>query len=245
MNNNFVVESTLSKKTTEISGFIFLHQKRVHDYFSLKENNQQLLKDNNTLVRENQVLKKILLIDTLPQELAKTNHFIAQAKIVKNTWNKKQNYMIINKGDADGITTNMGVTNNNKLVGIVHSVSNNFSTIISLINTDLMISSKIQSSGHYGSLTWDGINPSQMKLHDIPKHADIKIGDTIITSGYSNIFPEGVNIGVIGNYIIQKNTNFLEISVDLFIDFTSIGYIYIIETAMKEERKLIEKQIAR
>ena len=120
-------------------------------------------------------------------------------------------------------------------------MSSNFSTIISIININLMISAKIKNSGHYGTLTWDGKNCQKMQLYDIPKHANCKIGDTIVTSGYSNIFPENINVGKIENYSIEENTNFLNISIDLFVDFTNIKYVYIIDRELTEERDSIEK----
>ena len=106
---------------------------------------------------------------------------------MKNTWNKNQNFLIVNQGSLQGVSTQMGVINNNNLIGMTATVNNNFSTVISLLNTDLMISAKIEKSGHYGTLSWDGVNFTKMQLSDIPKNAVIKIGDTIVTSSYSNI----------------------------------------------------------
>jgi rod shape-determining protein MreC len=138
----------------------------------------------------------------------------------------------------------MGVIDsNNHLIGITHTISNNFSTIISLLHIDLMISAKINNSGHYGTLSWDGRNPKVMQLYDIPKHANIKKGDTIITSGYSNILPEDIKIGKVLNYENEKNTNFLNICVDLFVDFTNIEFVYIIDSKFQSEREILEKNL--
>ena len=245
MSHNLVFESTFLKKTTEISGFFFAKEKNIKEYFFLKELNDALLKENVKLVKQNSGLNKIiqshqlLLDDTI---MHKTN--IIQARVLRNSWNKKQNFMIINKGASVGIKKNMGVINNNHLVGITYTVSDNFATIINLINTNLGgISAKIKNLGHYGSLKWDGKDFQKMQLHTIPKHAKIKIGDTIVTSGYTSIFPENINIGIIENYNLQENTNFLEISVHLFSDFTKIEHVYIIDSVLTEEQKLIEKTL--
>ena len=104
-----------------------------------------------------------------------------------------------------------------------------------------MVSAKIKNSGHYGSLNWSGDDFQLIDLKDIPKHAKINIGDTIVTSGYSNTFPENINIGVIEKYVIEDKTNFLNISVKLFADFTSIKHVYVLKSDLKEERIL--KQI--
>ena len=170
--------------------------------------------------------------------------FMIQTKILRNSWNKKQNFMTIQVGEKDSVKSNMGVVNSdNSLVGITYTTTDHFSTVISLINTNLMISAKIKNQGHYGSLIWDGKHPNTMQLNDIPKHAKVKIGDTIVTSGYSNILPANINIGVITKYKPEKNTNFLNISIDLFTDFTNIQSAYVVNPMWKFERAIIEKNL--
>ncbi len=241
---NFIVESTLSKKISEIRGFIFLQKKKINTYFLLEKENKSLIERNRELIHENFKLKH-LIEEEKNNEIDSLNHtnITYQAKVVQNTWKKKQNHIIIRKNLESNVRKNMGVIEGNKLVGIVHSVSNNFATVISLLNTDLMISSKLKKTGHYGSMNWMGENFQEMLLLDIPKHAKIEIGDTIITSGYSNIFPEGIDIGTVKSYKVQENTNFYQIKVNLFVDFTNINYVYIIENSDKEERKIIEKNL--
>ncbi|MDC0189368.1 hypothetical protein OAJ42_00615, partial [Flavobacteriales bacterium] len=152
--NNFVVESKLTNQMSEIRGFIFLKKSEINSYFLLKKENKNLLEKNQKIITKNLQLQSLLtkrneyIIDS-----TKENNIIQQAKVVQNTWKKKQNYMIINKGIDNGVSKNMGVIDNNRLIGMTHHVSNNFSTVISLINTDLMISSKLKKTGHYGSMT--------------------------------------------------------------------------------------------
>lgn len=236
--HNFIAESFFSKSTTELSGFFFQIEQNVTNYFSLKQRNEQLLEENLCLVLENEsLLNSLKNIEFTPQ---KNTH---QANIVNNTWQKNKNFLTINAGSKMGIKPQMGVTYNNNLVGITYTVSDNFTTIISLLNTDLMVSAKIKGSGHYGTLNWNGKDAQIVQLIDIPKHANIKIGDTIITSGYSNTLNKGINIGIVENYDHEEKTNFLKISVKLFIDFTSIEHVYIIPPELKSERSLIEKTI--
>ena len=236
---NFIIESKVAKFSTHMSGYLFAKEKNFKDYFLLKKINSQLLQDNYDLSVENQILKAQQSVCDSTDKLSN----IIQAKIVKNTWNKKQNFLIINKGELDGIDTQMGVINNNNIVGITSTVHDNFTTIISLLNTDLMISAKIKKSGHYGSLIWSGTHYNTMELNDIPKHANVQKGDTIVTSSYSNIFPEGLNIGIISKYENEKNTNFLKIYVKLFVDFTKINHVYLINPKFQKERQLIEKTL--
>ena len=246
ISNNFVAESNFSKKMTEIRSRFFFIEKEIKDYFLLNNENKELLAANAKLFKENEKLTKHLeCTNNLLLRQIQLDSTIMQVKILKNSWNKKQNFITINKGAIDGLKKNMGIVNhNNNLVGITHTVSAHFSTVISIININLMISAKIKSSGHYGTLSWNGQNPDIVQLYDIPKHVNLKIGDTIVTSGYSNIFPEDIPIGKITNYQQEKNTNFLSITVDLFVDFTSIQFGYIINSDFKSERELIEKKLS-
>ena len=231
---------------TEIRSRFFFIEKEIKDYFLLNNENKELLAANAKLFKENEKLTKHLeCTNNLLLRQIQLDSTIMQVKILKNSWNKKQNFITINKGAIDGLKKNMGIVNhNNNLVGITHTVSAHFSTVISIININLMISAKIKSSGHYGTLSWNGQNPDIVQLYDIPKHVNLKIGDTIVTSGYSNIFPEDIPIGKITNYQQEKNTNFLSITVDLFVDFTSIQFGYIINSDFKSERELIEKKLS-
>ena len=243
MKHNLIVESRLAKMSLELSGFIFNQEKKIKDYFLLKEINNQLLEEQKHLIQQIESFKKNNAIDLLKIDSIESQLVITQAKIVKNTWQKKNNFLTVDKGKSSQIKAHLGVINNNNLVGMTHTISENFTTVISLLNTNWKVSAKIKNSGHYGTLNWDGHNFKMMELRDIPKHAPIQIGDTIVTSGYSNTFPEGLNIGVVENYHIEEKTNFLNISVKLFVDFTSIEYVYIMHAESQEERALIEKTL--
>ena len=235
MSNDFIMQSKMQKHITSFRGNLFSIEKKISDYFNLKKINQQLVNYNNILIQENQLYKlKKNNVNSLNLNITD------QAKVVKNSWNKNRNFITINKGKLSNIKSQMGVLKNNQIVGITSIIGENFSTIISLLNTDLMISAKIDKSGHYGTISWDGLHFNRIQLYDIPKHAKVDVGDTIVTSSYSNIFPAGVLIGKIAKYETEKNTNFLKIEVDLFTDFTKIDYVYMIEPEFKKERELIE-----
>ena len=163
--------------------------------------------------------------------------------MLRNSWNKKRNFITINKGAAENLKSNMGVVNHNGLIGITNTVSENFATIISLINTSLTISAKIKNSGKFGTLNWNGKDASIMQLTGLPKNVNLKVGDTVVTSSYSNILPENLNIGTVLSYESEKNTNFLTVSVDLFVDFKNLNFVQILQNSLQNERELIEKTI--
>jgi len=242
--NNFVAESIFFQKITEIRSHIFLKEQEIKDYFIIKEHNAELLQHNSILFKQNELLKqKLKIVQTqIIENKTIESMFISQAKVVRNSWNKKQNFITIDQGLSNGIKPKMGVVNASGLIGITHTISEHFSTIISVINTDLMISAKIKNSGHFGTLSWDGKSPTIMQLIGLPKHVNLKIGDTIVTSGYSNILTEEIEIGIISQHKPEKNTNFLNISITPFVDFTNIDFVYILNADQKRERELIEKK---
>jgi len=244
--NNFVAKSEFFQKIDEFRSSVFLKETQIKNYFLLNKKYSELLANNNSLFKQNTILKKkiALINEKNNSELIQDSVFVTQAKVLKNSWHKKQNFLTIDKGYSNNIQNNMGVVNDKGLIGITRSVSTNFTTIISIINTDLMVSAKIKESGYFGTLSWNGKNAQKLQLTGLPRHIDIKVGDTIVSSGYSNILTEEIEIGIVELYEEKKNTNFLYIQVKPFVDFTNINYVYIINKKHTKERKLIEQKLS-
>ena len=243
---HIMFQSNVTKKLIDVQSYTFLKEKQLKNYFSLRRQTEELLYDNLILSKENTFLREQLekiKNNTTVSDLQLDSMYFLQAKVVKNIWNKKQNFIMINQGLKHGVQPNMGVVSKSKLVGITQLSSDNFSSIISIINTEVMISAKIKNSGQFGTLRWNGKNINKMQLYDIPRHAELKIGDTIVTSGYSNIFPENIEIGTISKYDFEKNTNFLNIEIELFVDFTKIDFLYILKSEFKLERNILDEKI--
>ena len=241
LNNNLIQEVKFFNQINEIKGRLFSKEEKIYSYFKLKEINNKLLETNESLFNENNLIKKRLdCVDSIKKDFS--NKYIL-AKILRNSWNKKRNFLTLSIGSKHGVRKNMGVTSEKGLVGIVNNVSENFSTVINIINTNLMISAKLKESGHYGTLRWDGKDCKILNLLDIPKNANCKIGDTIVTSGYSNIFPADLIIGTVDNIVEKKHTNFLQIDVSIFTDFTKIKHAYVMLNHETSERDLIEKKL--
>ncbi|MAQ31978.1 MAG: rod shape-determining protein MreC [Flavobacteriales bacterium] len=241
INNHFVIESKFLSQVSNIKSKLYLKEKNLKKYFELKSINNKLLQINDSLLKSNINLQRKLFLfhtDTLMFDSIVT----VQANVLRNSWNKRQNYITINSGKKHNIHPKMGVINNNGLVGITHNVSGDFSTIISLINTNLTVSAKIKNSGKFGTLNWDGENPKIMQLTGLPKNVNIEVGDTVVTSSYSNILPADIHIGTVSSYKSENNTNFLTISVNLLVDFTNLNFVHIIKNPLKKERKLIENE---
>ena len=154
-----------------------------------------------------------------------------------NSINKNKNIIIIDKGSLDGVHLESGVISPEGAVGIVKNVTNNYASIISLLNTDLKLNAVLQNSSTIGSISWDGINPKILKLNDIPLSSSLKVGDTVITGGMSFYFPKGILIGKIVNYDSNSLEGYYEIDVESFSDFSSLSNLYILNKGDNKEIK--------
>lgn len=229
-----------------INGNISNIQSRIMQYFDLKYTNQKLAEENVKLKnqleyfrRQSMPLDKV--IHARDSDEHKRFHYIG-ARIVNNSVNKQYNYYTINKGRKDGVEEEMGVISDQGVAGVIVSITDNYSLAISLLNRKLKISSKIKKNGYFGSFDWPGVNYQYGNLGEIPIHVDVAVGDTIVTSGFSSIFPEGILLGIVTGYRI-KGGNFFEIDVKLTPDFKKLDQIYIVKNLEKEKILEIEKRI--
>ena len=142
---------------------------------------------------------------------------------------------MIDKGSNDGILTDSGVINSSGIIGIINNVSPDYSSIISILITDLKINVMIKRLSTIGSLYWDGYSPSKMILSDIPSSNQIRLGDTIVTGGMSFYFPKGIPIGTISNYETKLNEGYFDIEVSIFNNFSSLNNVYIIDKLDNEQ----------
>lgn len=218
------------------------HLANVRYYFSLKETNNALSNENAALREKlSQVRRQNEEFDLSVVDTVGTDRFLfTPATIIKNSVNSRKNFITLDKGSRQGIAPDMAVISEKGVVGIVVGVSPNFSSVMSLLNTDIHISAKIAKNNYFGSLTWNGIGSQTVVLKEIPLHVDITIGDTIVTSGYSSIFPEGIAIGTISSYTALGN-DFYEIQVSPFVDFRNIHLVNIVEYQGKTELESIEQ----
>jgi Cell shape-determining protein len=144
------------------------------------------------------------------------------AKVINSSVKKSKNSLTINKGLKDGIQPRMGVLSDDGVVGIVRNASKNFSVVIPLINIQSSISCKVKGKGYFGSLKWQGLDIRDFELKDIPKYAKLERGDTLITSGFSYIFPEGYKVGVVDTFWTIPGNDFYRTKVTVFTDFSKL-----------------------
>ncbi|MDR1755884.1 MAG: rod shape-determining protein MreC [Culturomica sp.] len=214
--------------------------KEIKEYFGLQQENQRLVEENTILKNKIEILigrlEEVPEWDSLP--LA-PNYYSYSGKAINATYNKTKNYITLNRGSDEGILQEMAVTSRDGVVGIIQNVSNHHSIVLPLINTNLRVSAKIRKNGYYGSLQWDGKDYRYSYLNDIPFHVNVEQGDTIVTSGFTSIFPEGEVIGFVET-VDRETANFLTIKVALATDFRKLSDVYIIGHRRKEEKRELE-----
>ncbi|WP_396138750.1 rod shape-determining protein MreC [Flavobacterium sp.] len=224
----------------KITGSVYTQLNDVNEYFSLKEKNKELASEN-ALLKELLFNKKDTLVTSKTLFRNDLNNFnVVVGKVVKNSFNTRENYITINAGKTLAIKTDMGVINDKGVVGIVEKTSKDFATIQSVLNIKSKINAKIKNSDHFGSLVWDGKNVGFAQLIDVPRLASLRKGDSIVTGGNSDIFPENIPIGKIDKIFIDRKTNYYTINVRLFNDMTALGYVYVIENKKKKQKQELE-----
>lgn len=206
-------------------------------YFSLKEINRSLAEENVELKnRMQRLLRQDSSVFTPVFDTLSGQHYVhTSAEVIENFTNKQKNFFTLNKGRRHGIETDMAVTSAEGVAGSIVGVSENYSIAMSVLNIDFKLSSRLKANGYFGSLNWDGRNHRYAILNEIPQHVPLNIGDTIETTGYSAIFPEGVMVGTISEFE-KKGGDFYNIRVLLSTDFRKLRYVSVVGNIRKKEQ---------
>lgn len=248
VNQNNYHRSVFLSTSNVVSGNVFNNVDMVTGYFNLRHNND-LLSEQNTALK-NQLLEmsnrmstyQDTVQDSIYIDADKDYHYI-RAKVIGNTVNKFQNYITLNKGERDGVKPDMGVVCSEGIVGVVQTVSKNFCVVLSLLNPQSKISCRLDSCKNFGSLVWDGVNPMYASLEEIPRHVPVRLNETLSTSGFSSIFPEGIPAGKVVEKELTESDNFYSIKVELSTDFRRLSYVDIIVFANSTELQELERSI--
>lgn len=215
-----------------ISGTVADQASKIRGYFSLKEQNNILLKENAKLKAKlfNLVEKQGAKPEDLNLNIKENQIFnLVSARVVNNSISLRNNFLSLNKGRKAGITENQGVIGENGVIGITKAVNDNYTTVMSIFNSQTKISARIKDKGYFGSLVWNNNGDVRfMTLNDIPKHVPIKLGDKVETSGYSNLFPSGILLGKIVGKRIPPGSSTYELKVKLYQDMTKIKFAYVV-----------------
>lgn len=242
-------QSVFFSSANEMAGRFYIMTSGITGYFGLREINRDLQKQNGNLEMELIRLRDevcrlsgdtLLIRTSADSVLSRYDFQIAQ--VINNSVFRTHNYITLNKGRKDGIHSEMGVIDQNGIVGIVNVVSDHYAVAISLLNPKLRLSCKVKGSNYFGSLVWDGKDPRFAVLEELPRHVKFVKGDTIVTSGYSSVFPEGLMVGTVDGFSKQRNDNFYALTVKLSTDFFRLNDVRILDDRGQKERRILEME---
>lgn len=219
-------------------------------YLKLRDDNRILFERNSmlemevlNLQRQMQTLKaNTLSFDSIMANAGPAEYSYITAQVVNNSVAGYLNYITIDKGLEDGITTDMGVVSIFGIVGIVSTVNDHFSVVIPILNPKSKISCKLYNGDYYGSLSWDGRDVRYANLEELPLHAEFQKGDTVVTSGYSTIFPPGVMVGTIAELDNDRAHNFYSLKIKLATDFQGLKAVRVLKNVYWKERLIVEQE---
>lgn len=218
----------------------------VTSYFDLREINDDLNRRNAELQAEIVRLQETIdalheanFTDTLALDSGVRHFDFIVAHVINNSISHPFNYLTINKGSADGVRPELGVIDRNGVVGIVSTTGAHSARVISLLNPHFRLSCKIKRSDYFGSLVWDGDNPGEALLEELPRHTVYQPGDTIVTSGYSAVFPSGLPVGTVVEAESDRNQNFFTLRIKLLADFTTLGNVQVVVNNQADELRAL------
>lgn len=250
--NNYQKAKFLSS-SNGITGYFYENFAGVFQVFDLKKANTELAEENAQLrtalqhyqlrtlnnSHQNYLAERNPLITMTRDSLNKIVYFFTTARVINNSVNQRHNFLTINKGRIQGVKTNMGVVSAGRVVGLVTDVGDNYSEVISILNERWKLSAKIKRNNFFGSLSWNGKDYRKVQLNEIPYHVPVQNGDTVVTTGFSSSFPEGLAIGIVSDFTLGTGSNFYKIDIDLAVDFRSIVQVALVENRqLKEINKL-------
>lgn len=228
----------------KVSGRTALRMSNVRDYLSLHQENRKLAEENAMLYNNLTSSYSVSVLSQTADSVPDRKYYYLPTRVINNSVNKQYNYITLDRGSEAGIAPDMAVISTDGIVGIVKSVSQNYSSVLSVLNLDFTVSAKIKKNGYFGPLSWSGSSSYYATLVDIPHHVKINEGDTIVTSGFGGVFPEGYLIGTISDFKL-KGGNYYEIKVKLLNDFRKLNYVQVIRNFAKNEIDSLENVVTR
>ena len=244
-------QSVFFTSANAAAGKLYEARDEVASYFRLKETNEDLLDRNMELELRVAALEGALrdaradtmALGSLDSVPADTRYTLHKAHVVKNSLNRLDNYLTLDRGEADGIRPEMGVVDANGVVGIVYKTTAHYSLVISLLNSKSSLSCKIQGSNYFGYLKWEGEDSRYAYLRDLPRHAEFSVGDTVVTSGYSAVFPPGLRVGYIDEMSDSHDGLSYLLKIRLATDFGRVNDVRVISVEDLAEQLQLEKQL--
>lgn len=225
----------------KVAGTVYQTASDATSYLTLGEENRALAEENSRLREQLGLMADQLRKPAfLPPQDSVNTYLIA--RVVNNSIYRPTNYLTLNQGSAAGIQPGMGVIGPNGVVGIVKAVSTHFATVFSFLHTDVSVSALLKKDGTICSAKWDGKDYGHAKVEYVARHIQVSVGDSVLTSGFSPVFPPGTLIGVVKSVTRKDSETFLDIDIELSTDFASVSYVYVVKNRFRAEKEALEQQ---
>lgn len=230
-----------------VAARMYQSSESIFDFFKLKQANMKLNEENadlrNRIVGlQNELIRIRNMQNDTAYIPAENDLQYIPAKIINNSTNKYKNYITINKGERDGVAPGMGVIATAGVVGIVKTVSDKFAVVIPILNPEISINSKFKSNNYIGPVEWQGKDYRFANLMDIARHVHVDKGDTIVTSGLTSTFPEGIPVGTIEEFNLGENDAYYTIQIRLAVNFRTLSYVRVIRNNNRTEWENVEQE---
>ena len=246
--NNYQQSAYFTSANTVV-GAVYEVSGGISSYFHLKSVNEDLLDRNMLLEEQINNLEKALKerqLDSIAvnsiRKMPQKDYQLFKARVIKNSLNLADNYITLDKGSSSGIHSEMGVVDGNGIVGIVYETSPSYSVVISVLNSKSNISCKIVGSDYFGYLKWEHGDSRYAYLKDLPRHAEFNLGDTVVTSGFSTVFPEGIMVGTVDDMSDSHDGLSYLLKIKLATDFGKLSDVRVIARNGQQEQKELENK---
>jgi rod shape-determining protein MreC len=244
-NFNSYQKAQYLNSSNQITATIYNSFNAIGRYFSLASVNRKLAKENAML---KSLISDLPYIRITPYTVVSKAEFtdsvyrFISARVINNSVDKQNNYITLNKGRKHGIKPGQGIVNSEGIVGMITQVSESYSLGFSVLNKRWGASAKLKKSGTFGPLSWDGKDSRYASLTGIPFHVELAVGDTVVTSSYSSVFPEGIMIGTVHSLEKPEGENYYLIKVKLAANFRALSYVDVIDNLKKAEIRALESK---
>jgi rod shape-determining protein MreC len=240
--NNSYQSSSILNSANNISGNFYTALSNTKSYLDLKDENDRLAMQNAVLMQRLKETYDVIPLDIkkVSDTLFRQKYSYLVGKVINNSTNKRSNYITLNIGKNQGVAEGMGVFCSMGVVGVVKTCSNNFSSCMSFLHKDVMFNCKLKRDGTFGPLRWEGDDYRFAYMYDIPTHARIVSGDSVITSSLSGLFPEGLHVGTIQEYKRRAGEATYTLKIKLSTDFKKLNHVFVLRDIYKPERDSLE-----
>lgn len=225
---------------SQVVGNLMEFRDEVMSYATLDEANRSLATENALLRLQLEQLQKQQPIAPLDTSRVPPYDFVP-ARVIRHSTRLRQNYLTLDKGSTGGLKPGMALITGAGVVGRIKGVSENFATAYPVVNPRFSVSVRLADDQQLFSVNWQGGDPRYASLLQVSRGARVEVGDTVVTSGADAIFPDGLPVGVIRETDTRQTAGFLDVSVELFVDFTRLHHVYAIRNNNQEERDSLEQ----